>query len=245
MKASEFKDALDTAASLTTPETAGQLRVLAGLFATAPDKTVAAMVTQLGKAALVPEPGSPSITDFIGSIGPLQKFVGEYGKPAFAKDLHTVTALLQRFSEAGVQPFVDKAAAALSKPTRQPPALRDDVVQRHLGRLEQTLGDDAAFTIAYNELDRDPELGKLEIAELAKRFTQTSAKSRATALKKNLVTPPHSYDVPGEIQISRRAISRLVFARTAFTHNSINCLRNGAELLRRRRLHLFIDQVNT
>jgi hypothetical protein len=56
---------------------------------------------------------------------------------------------------------------------------RDDVVQRHLRRLEQTLGDDAAFTAAYKELDRDPEVGKLEIAELAKQFTQTSAKSRA------------------------------------------------------------------
>src|SRR5262249_14950216 len=91
---------------------------------------------------------------------------------------------LHRFSEAGVQQFVEKAAAALNKSTRLTPTLRDDVVQRHLRRLEQTLGDDAAFTSAFHELDHDPEVGKLEIAELAKRFTQTGAKTRAAALKK-------------------------------------------------------------
>ncbi|MGE0851853.1 MAG: hypothetical protein AB7O44_19865 [Hyphomicrobiaceae bacterium] len=75
--------------------------------------------------------------------------------------------------------------AALNQPaTRPKPAPKEDVVRRHLWQLEQTLGDDPAFKIAYNALDHDPEVGALEIAELAKRFTEQATKSRPAALKK-------------------------------------------------------------
>jgi hypothetical protein len=74
---------------------------------------------------------------------------------------------------------------ALTKPVKKArPTLREDVVRHRLKRLEETLGNDSGFTAAFNELDQDPNIGRLEIAERAKRFTQKASKSRPGALKK-------------------------------------------------------------
>jgi len=185
MKPNEFADALRKGADVVAPGDAIPLRALAELFASSPSATVAATITHLGKAALTPATTQPTISEALRAFAPLQAFVRHYGKPTFAKDLEAVTAFLQRFREAGVRSFVSEAIAALSKPTGRPkPALKEDVVQRHLRRLEQTLGNDPAFTAAYHGLEHDPDVGKLEIAELAKRFTDHAAKSRPVALKK-------------------------------------------------------------
>jgi hypothetical protein len=186
MKPSEFKDALNKAAGVLAPNDAVQLRMLAALFASSPSKTVAATMTRLrsARAGLTLETGPWTIGDLLKGVAPLQEFLKEYGKPAFTKDLQAVTTFLQEFPSAGVARFVHVVTAALNQPTRPTPTLKEDVVLHHLRRLEQTLGDDAAFTVAYNELDCDPAVGRLEIAELAKRFTETTAKSRVSALKK-------------------------------------------------------------
>ena len=96
-----------------------------------------------------------------------------------------LTGFLRRFGKAGLRPLVDEAIKRLSEPPgRSKATLKEDVVQRHLDRLKQALGNNSTFTAAYNELEHDTEVGKLEIAELAKRFTETNVKSRAVALKK-------------------------------------------------------------
>ena len=181
----DFADALSKAASLLAPTAGDQLRAIAELFASSPTTTVAATLTKLRKArTFAPVDGQPAIGNVLTAISPLAEFMKAYGKPAFTKDLQTTTAFIQGFSQAGVRSFVDDARAVLTAPTPQRPTLKEEVVQRHLSRLEQTLGDDPSFSAAYKELEHDPDVGNLEIAALVKRFTDVSSKSRPAALKK-------------------------------------------------------------
>jgi hypothetical protein len=185
MTPNDFGDALGKAANLFTPNDAVQLRILTELFASSTAATVATTLTKLRKArTFTPTAGQPAIGDVLTALNPLAEFVSPYGKPAFTKDLQAVTTFLQGFTQAGVRSFVDEAVAVLTAPTPSTPTLKEEVVQRHLRRLEQTLGDDPAFSAAYKELDDDPEVGKLEIAALVKRFTDIASKSRPAALKK-------------------------------------------------------------
>jgi hypothetical protein len=185
MKPNEFAEALRTAAGLLASDDAGQLRALAGLFDASPAATVAATLMKLKKArAFSPTPGKPELGGLLTALSPVAEFVGLYGRPPLAKDLQAVSIFLQDFAKTSVRSFVDEGAVALTVTTPPTPTLKEEVVERHLRRLEQTLGDDPAFSAAYKELDHDPDLGKLEIAALAKRFTDTSPKSRPAALKK-------------------------------------------------------------
>jgi hypothetical protein len=185
MKVKEFADALNMSAAVLSPAVAADLRALGDLFASSPSPTVAATLTRLSKATLAPPTIGITVGEALGAIAPMYDFVKHYGKPSLARDFEAVIAFLGRFSQAGVRPFVDEARAALSKPAgKQKPTMREDVVQRHLRHLEQTLGNDPAFTAAYHGLERDPQVGKLEIAELARRFTGHAAKSRPVALKR-------------------------------------------------------------
>jgi len=185
MKVKEFADALNKSAAVLAPADAAHLRALAELFASSRSPTVTATVTRLSKAKLAPATIGTTVGEALKVIAPLHDFVRHYGKPGLAKDFEAVAVFLGRFSQAGVRPFVDEARAALSKPAgKQKPTMREDVVERHLRHLEQTLGNDHAFTAAYHGLERDPEVGKLEIAELARRFTDHTAKSRPVALKR-------------------------------------------------------------
>lgn len=185
MKPGEFGNALRKAAGLLAPNDASQLGVLAELFEASSAATVAATLTKLRKTpTFTPMAVHPAIADVLTALKPLAEFVGAYGKPAFTKDLQATTTFLQGFSKAGVRSLVDEAVAVLTRPTPPPPTLKEEVVERHLRRLEQALGDDPAFSVAYKELDHDPDVGRLEIAALTKRFTDTSPKSRPAALKK-------------------------------------------------------------
>jgi hypothetical protein len=185
MKSTEFGDALRKAADVMTSNDAVQLRALAELFASSPLPTVAATVSRLSKAELSPMPDEATVGEAMKALEPLREFIRLYGKPSLASDIDVLIDFLRRFPAAGVRSLVTESVAALGRPARKPKAaMKEDVVLRHLGRLEQTLGNDLTFTGAYNELENDAEVGKLEIAELAKRFTEAAAKSRAAALKK-------------------------------------------------------------
>jgi hypothetical protein len=185
MKPSDFGDALRNAADVTGPNVAVHLRALAELCASSPLATVAATVTRLSKVGLSPAEEGSTVAEALEAVAPLQKFLSQYGNGSLAKDFAVLIGFLQRFPKAGVRPLVDEAIRRLSEPQGKPkPPLNEDVVQRHLRHLEQGLGNELAFTAAYKELEQDSEVGKLEIAELAKRFTETNAKSRSAALKK-------------------------------------------------------------
>jgi hypothetical protein len=187
MTPADFVEALGKAATLLAPTDAVQLRIVVELFASSPAATVTTTLTKLRKArTFSPAAGHPAIADVLTALKPLTEFVVLYGKPTFTKDLQATTTFLQGFPLAAVRTFVDDAVAVLTSPTPPPAVLREEVVERHLRRLEQTLGDDPGFSAAYRELDHDPTVGALEIAALVKRFTDTAPKSRAAALKKIL-----------------------------------------------------------
>lgn len=185
MKPREFSDGLAKAARLVAAEDAANLMALADVFAASPAATVAATLTRLAKAGLNPLFGRPVVGEVVLRLGSLGDFVEGYGKPAFAKDLRAVLLFLQRFAPLSFTSFAREAIAALNRATIQPvPVANEAVVQRHLRQLEQALGNNEAFTAAYNELECDPAVGKPEITDLAKRFTDRVVKSRAPALKK-------------------------------------------------------------
>lgn len=184
MKPKEFADALRDSAELLSSNDEGVLPLLAGIFDASPTATVATTLGRLEKARLAPAAGHPSVGDGLRTLGPLMKFLGRQGKPAFAKDLESVAVKFGSVSDASLFAFVDLAVAELRKPPKQKPVLKEDVVQHHLTQLEKTLGDDVGFKAAYKELEDDPNVGALEIAALAKRFTDSATKARSAALKK-------------------------------------------------------------
>ena len=187
MRSGEFADALGKAATLLPAHDAAQLRIIAELFAASTAATVAATLAKLRKArTFSPPAGQPAMADVLTALKPLADFLSAYGKPAVAKDLQAAATFFQGFSQASVRNFVDEAVAVASRTAPPRPTLNEEVVERHLRRLEQTLGDDPAFTAAYREMDQDPAVGTLEIAALTKRFTDTAVKSRSAALKKIL-----------------------------------------------------------
>ena len=59
-----------------------------------------------------------------------------------------------------------------------------DVLQRHRRALEQALGDESGFTVAFRTLEADPNVHTQELVALAKLFAFANVKSRAAALKK-------------------------------------------------------------
>jgi hypothetical protein len=184
MKPKEFADGLRKSAELLGTNRAGLLPVLAGVFDASSAATVAATLTRLEKARVAPPAGYPSVGEAIGSLPALLKYLKSVGKPPFVKDLELVAGKLATVPHADLHAFVSSAVAELTKPPKRPPVLKEGVVQHHLTQLEKTLGEDVAFKAAYKELEEDPNVGALEIAALAKRFTDTAIKARSAALKK-------------------------------------------------------------
>jgi hypothetical protein len=184
MKPKEFADGLRESAELLGTNRAKLLPILAGVFDSSLAATVSATVARLEKARLAPPAGYPSVGEAIAALDPLIQYLKSYGKPAFVKDLELLTAKSGSLAHASFQAFVDGAIAELTKPPKQRPVLKEEVVQHHLARLEKSLGEDVAFTAVYKELEGDPNVGALEITALAKRFTGTAIKARAAAMKK-------------------------------------------------------------
>jgi hypothetical protein len=183
MKPREFADALDTCGGLLPPSDDHRLRLFAKVFRSSSAASVANTVAILRKASIPITVGNPSIEHLLSAVAPLHAFIQIYGKPAIAKDFSTVVEFLSGHSRVGIELFVESAISALEKRTPPQPPVDEELVQHHLVQLEKALGDDAAFTAAYKALECDRDAGKLEIAAIAKRFTDTSPQSRPAALK--------------------------------------------------------------
>lgn len=185
MKPTEFAHALQAGGKLL-PDSSPVLASLAELFNASPAATVAATIAKLRKANIVSSEGRPKTGEALAAIAPLLEFLKGFGKPVVAKDLQTLATFLESVPQLAFHSLIEEGVAALNKPAPTPPVLKEDVVRHHLNRLEQSLGDDPRFTAAYKELELDPEVGKLEIAALVKRFADANTKSRPAALKKIL-----------------------------------------------------------
>lgn len=72
------------------------------------------------------------------------------------------------------------AGAKASSKARE---VRPDVVQAYVRKLEVTLGDDDGFRAEMSRLEADMSLIVKEIAQIAKTFAHSTAKTRAPALK--------------------------------------------------------------
>jgi hypothetical protein len=156
------------------------------LMAAAPEATVVQFSKKLGTLPInVPSEGAIDVTEILDFAETLESFLARAAKPAILKDLTQIVTALKRhkFLDANIL----AAPTTPPKPSAKGPAheaARADVVQAHLRKLEQSLGDDAGFTTAFHALNADPEIRTAEYVALAKLFAFAAVKSKASALKK-------------------------------------------------------------
>src|SRR5262249_4754593 len=105
-------------------------------------------------------------------------------KKAVIDDLQAVETVLKPFSEAATKGFA-KAAIQRLREQAAPPAgvVQDDLVQRYLRRLEETLRDAARFKVVFDELKNDSAIKVAEAKKLSREFAKETAKSKNAALE--------------------------------------------------------------
>ena len=195
MKCKDFSDLLsklgDYLASTGADESANALKQLVGLFAIHPSRSVSDILKVLETVSV---PSASFLSNRLGQhaniLAASSALVRKIGKAAAADDLDTVSKFLTTRANLSVSEFFLTASVRLNqsavkskpKPVQKP--LRQDLVDKYLRALEQSLGDDPGFRSVFARLQDDGELGSAEFAALAKQFSLATVKSRPTALKK-------------------------------------------------------------
>ena len=179
-----FSDLLGAAEAIAAEDC---LRQLKALFEIAPTTSVADIIKKLNAASLNLSTGHPSLKQPAIILGKLRLFLAGQAKPALLFDVSAVEAFLFTHSTASVSALLEAAPAVLvkpAKPKRIPTPVRHDLIDRYTHQLEEALGDEAGFVALFKELSDNPEVGRSEAAEIAKRFAGRSGASKAIALNK-------------------------------------------------------------
>jgi hypothetical protein len=128
--------------------------------------------------------GNPSLHYPALVLAELGKFMVGCGKPAFIADIAAVEAFLNARRSASITGLLEAAQSALVRPVRVVPVVCNDLIDYYARRLEEALGDQPGFIALFKEISDNPDVGKVEAAEIAKRFTGKSAASKGPAMKK-------------------------------------------------------------
>ena len=187
MKCKEFSAALREFARLLSVAGADggeSLKQIASLFEIAPTASVASAIKKLETGKLSLPNGSPSLHYPALVLAELGKFMAGCGKPAFVADIVTVERFLTARGSASIAGLLETAPSVLLKPAKAVPIVRHDLIDHYARRLEEALGDQPGFVTLFNEMSGNPDVGKLEAAEIAKRFTGKSAASKGPAMKR-------------------------------------------------------------
>ena len=164
------------------------LRSVGAIFDAMPDKTVADLAKRL-KDMEVPSDrlGGANVGAVVKVLPQLRNFLSAVGKPAM-KDVDMLLALLQRHHAVSVNTFVAGAVDTLSripvKKSSHKLAVREDLVDRYLRRLEDALGDAPGFARVFAQLSADAEMKTGELKSLSRRFALGAGQNREAALKK-------------------------------------------------------------
>ncbi|MEQ1653790.1 MAG: hypothetical protein ABL897_15010 [Hyphomicrobium sp.] len=161
------------------------VRQIAFLFGIAPTATVAATLKKLEAALSQLPTGETSLSDGATALANLHEFLAGQAKPALLTDLALTRDFLKTGRGISLVALLEAAPRLLVKPVKlPPPAVRFDIVEKYVRRLEQALGDENGFAGLHKEMESNADVSNREADEIAKRFTGKGAKSKATALKK-------------------------------------------------------------
>lgn len=187
MKGKDFAQLLTDFADVLDAERAVAWRAIPPIFKAAPTSNVVAICSVLS-GIQPPEHGNGSrLQEMIGLISALKRLLrSASAKKAVIDDLQAVETALAPFGQTPTSAFADAAierlrehVAAGERPTG---AIRDDLVQSYLGRLEDTLKDASRFAAVFDELKNDEEIKVPEAKKLSREFAKETAKSRNAAL---------------------------------------------------------------
>ena len=191
MKASEFATTLKRLGRLISvvgsPAAATGIEHLVTLFETLPKATVADIAKKLMATRLSLPAGRPSADQTAVVLAEVSAFLDGSAKAALLTDLKAVEALLGSYGPSGVAQLVEAAPALLIKPTKPKKAevqVRHDLIDAYAKRLEVVLGDEHGFVSLFNEIAGSSDIGKVEAAEIAKRFAGKAGASKPASLKK-------------------------------------------------------------
>lgn len=156
---------------------AADVLALAHAFEASPATTFSTALKRLAS-----DPHSPLWvgTDGRDGLAALRPFLAVVAKATIVKDLDALLVAIT----AGPTPASKTATVRRASSRKPAAAARPDLVDEYLRRLNSTLGNQAAFLDAFEQLSDDPALSVADIRDLTKKFAKVSAKSKADALKK-------------------------------------------------------------
>jgi hypothetical protein len=169
-------------------EARDQITAFAAVFDAAPTSPVSAVVQRLDSLPTLEHPGTPNLGDVARLLSVLQGLLGETAKAGVVTDVNLIERLSRDRASMEIRAFVNLGTQALrAKRTtrdRRTKPLRDDLVIYYHQVLEDSLGKEERFKVAYDELSSNTSLGKGELVAIAKQLTGASPRSKAEALKK-------------------------------------------------------------
>jgi hypothetical protein len=168
-------------------EARDQIAAFAAVFDAAPTSPVSTVVKRLDSLP-TEHPGSPNLGDVARLLSALQGLLGKTAKAGVVTDINLIERLSRDRASMEIRAFVNMGTEALrAKRTtrdRRAKPLRDDLVIYYQQLLEDSLGKEERFKVAYDELSSNTSLGKGELVAIAKQMTGASPRSKAEALKK-------------------------------------------------------------
>jgi hypothetical protein len=168
-------------------EARDHITAFAAVFDAAPTSPVSTVVKGLDSLPTLEHPGSPNLGDVARLLSALQGLLGKTAKAGVVTDINLIERLSRDRASTEIRAFVKMGTEALhakrTTRTRAKP-LRDDLVIYYKQVLEELLGKEERFKVAYDELSSNANLGKAELVAIAKQMTGASPRSKAEALKK-------------------------------------------------------------
>jgi hypothetical protein len=187
----DFGAALAAADARLAP---GRLAVLADMFDASPASKAADVVKRIDAGGATPgRAGSPTVGEVVPLLSGLRRLLEGRVKATTFADIQAVEAALREcqtldlnaLSRAITEPSAVKSKGSKSRASKpKSPPLRTDLVADYQQKLETSLGDPERFSAVMNQLRSNSEIGKSEIAALAKQMTGSAGRSVEEGLKK-------------------------------------------------------------
>lgn len=191
MKSSDFANLLmkfsEISASVGSSDVSANWDELAKIFTTQTSKKSGEVCKLIANVQL-PATGDHSVGVLLTNLDSLMKLIGSVSKKEPSASLAELRTALVEVEACRLSDVINAAKSALemAKPKPKPRTSRNPVNQETIDRLfdqlEASLGNEREFKIAYAEA-QSLNLSVAELKALAKKFTDSTAKSKDHALK--------------------------------------------------------------
>lgn len=189
MKPSDLADLIEAFSDHVSSRggNAENMTIVAALVRNSNAATVPALTKLISALEVADNLEGRGILPEIEELSAMARLLRKAGAASASKDIEALSNALNMKRRSSLRALLDAIAQAPTKKSRAKAGAAtvvEDVVKKHVRRLEQALGDDVGFNTAMADLEADPQVGKGEIAAIAKRFAFATATSRVAALKK-------------------------------------------------------------